>query len=145
MTTIIIHITVLSRDPTKWRESHCDKSGGNTNKRRLLDHKSYNLNIRQKKWVKHSETWEHELIWISVIKGSHNTSAALEKYVLAGRHILTIIFLIFRKHFSVVYKQKKKIKQTNPSILNVLCGRFIRASLYIISSDAQVKKTVKPA
>lgn len=31
--TIIIHITVLPRDPTEWRESHCDKCGGNTNKK----------------------------------------------------------------------------------------------------------------
>lgn len=121
MATIITHITVLSRDPTEWQESHCDKSDGNPQKRRLLDHKSYKLNIGQKEWATHSETWEHELIWINVIKSSHNTSAAQEKYILSRQIHPNYNILMFRKHFSVVYKQKKKIKQTNPSVPNLLC------------------------
>lgn len=48
ITTIIIHITVLSRDPIELRESHCDKCSGNMKQRRLLDHQSYKLNTGKK-------------------------------------------------------------------------------------------------
>lgn len=56
MATIIILITVLSRDPTQWRLPLGQRDGNK--KRQLLDHKSYSLNIGPKEWAIHSETYK---------------------------------------------------------------------------------------
>lgn len=82
-------ITVLSMDPTEWQGFHCDKSTGNKKKKagggggKILDHKPYNLNTGHKEWATHSEAQEYKpIIWIGIIKNSHNTPGASEKHIL---------------------------------------------------------------